>query len=100
MNSGIRLQGLLCIALALATPASATGQAGKFTPACAERDLKVVAFIEQSGEAGDMASDLLGEIGLAHLQARSSCLDGNEAEALAIYDRILRVEAVAWKPKD
>jgi hypothetical protein len=94
-----RLCGLLCVSLALAAPAGAGEPANKFTPACAERDLRAMTFIEQRGEAGDVPSAVLAEAGLAHLQARSTCLLGNEAVALAMYDRILRVEIASY-PKD
>ena len=93
------LCGLLCASLALAAPAGAAKPAGKFTPACAAYDLRVIAFIEQYGEAGDIPSAVLAEAGLAHLRARLSCLLGNEAIALAMYDRILRVE-IASSPED
>jgi hypothetical protein len=97
MKSGVnRLQGVFCMAFAFAVSASAAAQTGRFTPACAERDLKVVSLIEHAGETGNIASDRLGEIGLAHLQARLSCLDGNESEAVAQYNRILSLDAVAF----
>jgi hypothetical protein len=91
---------LLCASLALAVPPAGAGApAGKFTPACAARDLSTTAFIERHGEAGDLPSALLAEAGLAQLQARLSCLMGNEAVALAMYDRIMRIE-VASGPQD
>jgi len=93
------LCGLLCASLALAAPAGAARPVGKYTPACAAYDLRVTAFIEQHGEVGDIPSAVLAEAGLAQLQARLSCLLGNEAIALAMYDRILRVE-VASAPED
>jgi hypothetical protein len=93
------LCGLLCASLALAAPAGAARPAGKFTPACARYDLRVIAFIEQHGEAGDIPTAVLAEAGRAHLQARLNCLLGNEAIALAMYDRILRMQ-VASAPED
>ena len=70
-----------CCALhsSLRAPAGAAEPAGKFTPACATRDLRAIAFIERHGEAGDIPSAVLAEAGLAHLQARLNCLLGNEA---------------------
>ena len=94
------LCGLLCASLALAIPpAGAAAPAGKFTPACAARDLSTIALMERRGEAGNIPSAVLAEAGLVHLQARLSCLLGNEALALAMYDRVLRVEA-ASRPED
>jgi hypothetical protein len=57
--------------------------------ACAERDLRVTTSIEERGEAGDLPSSLLGELGLMQLQARVSCLGREETRALAIYDDVL-----------
>jgi len=91
-----RLCGLLCAALAFAVPPSASEHANKFTPACAERDLRAITFIEQHGDAGDIPPAVLAEAGLVHLQARLSCLLGNEALALAMYDRVLRVEIASY----
>jgi hypothetical protein len=63
--------------------------AGQITAECAARDLQVVSFLEQHGEAGDLSAAALGEFGLMHLEARLSCAAGEEARALAIYDDIL-----------
>ena len=88
------LCSLLCASLTLAVPPAGAGApSGKFTPTCAARDLSTIAFIERHGEPGDLPSAVLAEAGLAHLQARLSCLAGNEAVALAMYDRILSVVA-------
>ncbi len=94
------LCGLLCASLALAVPpVGAAAPAGKFTPACAARDLSTIALMERHGEAGDIPSAVLAEAGLTHLQARLSCMLGNEALSLAMYDRVLRVEVVS-RPED
>ena len=90
------LCGLLWASLTLAVPPTGAGApAGKFTPACAGRELSSIAFIERHGEAGTLPSAVLAEAGLAQLQARLSCLMGNEAVALAMYDRILRIEVAS-----
>ena len=79
--------------------AVSAGQAQTMSSACAERDLQAVAFIEQRGEAGDMSAAALGELGLMHLQARLSCIAGEEASALAIYENILSAVATAQRGK-
>jgi len=79
---------LLITWIAVVTTASA-GQAQTISAACAERDLQAITFIEQRGEAGDLPSTTLGELGLMHQRARLDCLAGQETKALAIYDDIL-----------
>ena len=79
---------LLITWIAVVTTASA-GQAQTISAACAERDLQAITFIEQRGEAGDLPSTTLGELGLMHMRARRSCTAGQETRALAIYDDIL-----------
>lgn len=80
---------LILTALTLMPLRPAAAAEGQTTPACAERDLKVVAMIEAGGEAGAPAS-VLGQAGLLQLQARIECLAGREREAIALYDGILR----------
>jgi len=79
---------LLITWIAVVTTASA-GQAQTISAACAERDLQAITFIEQRGEAGDLPSTTLGELGLMHQRARLDCLARQETKALAIYDDIL-----------
>jgi len=79
---------LLITWIAVVTTASA-GQAQTISAACAERDLQAITFIERRGEAGDLPSTTLGELGLMHQRARLDCLAGQETRALAIYDDIL-----------
>ena len=93
-------RGLLCASLVLGVlgaPASAA-ERGTFTPVCAERDLRAVALIERQGEVPGMSA-VLAEAGLTLLQARLNCLAGDEAGALAMYDRVLRVEVVSADPR-
>ena len=71
------------------------GQAQTTTAACAERDLRVITSIEERGEAGDLPAKVLVELGLMQLQARRSCLAGEEGKALAIYDDILGASRIA-----
>ena len=90
---------LLCASLVLVAPATAA-ERGTFTPACAERDLRAVTLIEQQGGEASMASDVLAEAGLTLLQARLNCLAGDEAGALALYDRVLQVRVVSSHPRN
>jgi hypothetical protein len=90
-------RGLLCASLLLSSAAGAA-ERGTYTPACAERDLKAVTLIELHGESGD--SPALAEAGLTLLQARLSCLAGDEAGALALYDRVLQVRVVRSYPRN
>jgi len=78
---------LIAWVAAVATPSA--GQAQAMSAACAERDLQTIAFIEERGEAGDLTATTLGELGLMHLQARLTCIAGQNTAALAIYDEIL-----------
>ena len=94
-------RGLLCASLVLGVlgaPASAA-ERGSFTPVCAERDLRAFALIERQGEVNG-ASAVLAEAGLTLLQARLKCLAGDEAGALAMYDRVLRVQVVSSYPRN
>jgi hypothetical protein len=63
------------------------------------RDLQAVALIERQGEVYD-ASAVLAQAGLTLLQARLNCLAGDEAGALAMYDRVLRVQVVSSHPRN
>ena len=74
------------------------GQA-QTTAACAERDLRVIASIEQRGEAGDLPAKVLAELGLMQLQARRICLAGEEGKALAIYDDVLGAARLAERAR-
>ena len=61
----------------------------RMTPACAERDLKVIMLIEAGGESG-VITPVLARAGLTQLEARVTCLAGREREALELYDDVLR----------
>jgi hypothetical protein len=72
---------------------------GKFTRVCAERDVKVVTLIEDHGRLTEnhgtaapiepfVGNGALAMAGLMLLDARAACYRGQEAEAVAIYDRI------------
>lgn len=87
--------GAAAIVLWLVGVATADPAAARFTPECAERDLKVVALIEEQGDAARVPASVLAEAGLAQLDARLSCLDGRQAEALVKYDAILHAPQFA-----
>jgi len=64
------------------------------SPECAMREVKAITLIEDHGEAGDVASEKLGEAGLTLLTARMTCYQGRVKEALALYDQILSLGPV------
>ena len=57
-------------------------------------------LIEPQGEPAGLASAVLAEAGLTLLQARLNCLAGDEAGALALYDRVLQVRVVSSYPRN
>ena len=85
---------LLITWIAVVTTAA---HAQTMSAACAERDLQVVAFIEEHGDKSDFTANRLGELGLRQLQARLICIAGQDTTALAIYDDILSaVRTAGW----
>jgi hypothetical protein len=66
--------------------ARADAQSGSFASICALKEIKVITLIEEHGAAADLASDRLGDAGLAMLRARMACYEGRVAEAVALYD--------------
>jgi hypothetical protein len=90
---------ILWIAGCVVVLAGSAGQAQTMSAPCAERDLKAIAFIEQHGEAGDLAADLLGQLGLKQLDARLNCIAREETMALAIYDDVLGAARFAERAK-
>ena len=83
---------LLSSLLLTGSPASAE-RSNWFTPACADRDLRALAAIEQFGEFEEMPHVWLADAGLSFLQARIYCLAGNETDGIALYDRIIAGDA-------
>lgn len=88
-NTVALCSALLLSALLLAGSGERSKAAGTFTPACAERDLRAIATIEQLGEIEEMSSAWLGAAGLSLVQARIYCLADREADGIALYDRII-----------
>jgi hypothetical protein len=86
-----RLCATTGIILATCSAASATGseQDTTLAPICAEREVQVITLLEDHALAQDVASDKLGEAGLARLEAQMTCYQGRVAEAVSIYDRII-----------
>ena len=75
-------------------PAPANEQSTPFARSCALKETAVITLIEDHAEAQDVASDKLGEAGLAMLRARLACYQGRVDEALALYDGILKLGPV------
>ena len=99
--SKFRLLPALALAASLATTISATaqGQAGQlaqeFARECALKEITVMTLIEDHAAADDLPTDRLGNAGLTLLRARSTCYEGRVGEALALYESILDLGAVA-----
>jgi hypothetical protein len=91
--------GAAAVLFGLVTAARAEGPA--LTPSrqilaeCAARDLQVITFIEQRGEAGDLPAAELSRLGFMQLAARRSCIAGDESRAVALYDGILGAVRIA-----
>ena len=83
--------GIIAATCAASSLAGATGSEEDITlaPICAEREVQVITLLEDHALAQDVASDRLGEAGLARLEAQMTCYQGRVAEAVSIYDRII-----------
>jgi hypothetical protein len=83
--------GIIVATCAACSVAGATGseQDTTLAPICAEREVQVITLLEDHALAQDVASDKLGEAGLARLDAQMTCYQGRVAEAVSIYDRII-----------
>jgi hypothetical protein len=87
------LFGFIVMATAEGPPSIASAK--RITAECAGHDLKVTAFIEEHGDADELPAGTLGKLGLMQLQARLSCLAGEETRAIAVYEHILSAARVA-----
>jgi hypothetical protein len=86
--------GLACVlAMVGATAAIAQTRKGSFTPACAARDLRALDALDEFGAIDEMPTAWLVSAGFSFLQARVHCLAGEQAEGLALYDRIIAGDA-------
>ena len=83
--------GIIIATCAASSLAGATGSEEDITlaPICAEREVQVITLLEDHALAQDVASDRLGEAGLARLEAQMTCYQARVAEAVSIYDRII-----------
>src|SRR5215471_471362 len=79
----------IIIATCAASNATGSEEDTVLAPICAEREVQVITLIEDHALAQDVASDKLGEAGLARLEAQMTCYQGRVAEAVSIYDRII-----------
>jgi hypothetical protein len=83
--------GIIVVACAAGSIANSAGSEEDIAlaPICAEREVQVITLLEDHALAQDVASDRLGEAGLARLEAQMTCYQGRVAEAVSIYDRII-----------
>ena len=83
--------GIIAAVCATSSLAGATGSEEEtaLAPICAEREVQVITLLEDHALAQDVASDRLGEAGLARLEAQMTCYQGRVAEAVSIYDRVI-----------
>ena len=79
----------IIIATCAASNAAGNDQETALAPICAEREVQVITLLDDHALAQDVASDKLGEAGLARLEAQMTCYQGRVAEAVSIYDRII-----------
>jgi hypothetical protein len=79
----------IIIATCAASNAAGSEQETALAPVCAEREVQVITLLEDHALAQDIASDRLGDAGLARLEAQMTCYQGRVAEAVSIYDRII-----------
>jgi hypothetical protein len=90
---GIALALCLAGALSVSVKSAVAGQSESFAKECALKEIEVITFIEQHGDAQDMAPDLLARAGLTLMDARMACYEGRVSEALALYNSILGLGA-------
>lgn len=70
-------------------------RSNKFTAGCAYRDLQLTTLIERHGEDRDIAGEKLLEAFFVVMDARATCANGRESEALALYDSVIRISVPA-----
>lgn len=78
-----------CNLFAVTNHAAAKEPASSSMAVCADRDLKVVIWIEQHSQAADVPSNKLVEAAFTMLQARNDCYGGRHSEGIALYDGVL-----------
>jgi hypothetical protein len=90
---GIALVLCLAGALSVSAESAVAGPSGSFARECALKEIEVITFIEQHGNAQDMAPDLLARAAFTLMDARMACREGRVSQALALYNSILRLGA-------
>jgi len=63
--------------------------AGSFTRGCAARDLQILMLIEERENTNAISAERLSDAMLTMTNARMTCHDGREADALTMYDSIV-----------
>jgi hypothetical protein len=79
----------IIIATCAASNATGSEEDTALAPICAEREVQVITLLEDHALAQDVASDRLGEAGLARLDAQMTCYQGRVVEAVSKYDHII-----------
>jgi len=97
--------GAVCLLLAAQEVLNGASLANKnsFSRECALRDLAAIEWVEEQAEARSMPSALLAEAAFTALRARNACMQGQVAEALALYDSVLvpaPIPAISADAKD
>jgi len=77
---------MLAAAVWIAVSSVAADSAPRMPKECAARDITFLWQIEDHGARQDVPGERLYAAFLTMLRARSACLDGQTAEALALYD--------------
>jgi hypothetical protein len=78
------------VALMLTTIAGPTAAQPSLQQRCATLDVQTLILIEDHGAARDVLPERLAKAGLMKMEAQLSCTDGHYAEAVALYDEIIR----------
>ena len=76
-------------ALCLSTIVNDT-TAGSFTRGCAARDLQILMLIEESESNNAISAEKLSDAMFTMMNARMTCHEGREADALTMYDNVAR----------
>ena len=63
--------------------------AGSFTRGCAARDLQILMLIEERENTNAVSAERLSDALLTLMNARMTCHDGHEVDALTMYDSIV-----------
>jgi hypothetical protein len=86
LNCSVHIAGA---ALCLGAMVNGTN-AGSFTHACAVRDLQILMLIEERESTNAISPEKLSNAMFVMMDARMTCDDGQEADALTLYDSVAR----------